>query len=123
MVNQKDIINRLHEKTGFKKQDLKEMLSAFKDVIYEAMISNEGLILREVCTMKPIIAEGIELYIPSSKEYTYIPKHSRVKITTSRKLNEAVNENRLCSEDNNERDVILKQMAELKERLKMLDIE
>ena len=37
MVNQRDIVNRIADKTGLYKKDIKEMLLAFKEVMVDVI--------------------------------------------------------------------------------------
>lgn len=90
MVNQKNIINRIADKTGLKKQDIKEMLIAFKEVIYDVIEEGDDLFLKEVFTIKSIDVKGRNRYIAPYKEIVYQEEHKSVKIIPSRNLIDVV---------------------------------
>ena len=49
MVNQRDIVNRIADKTGLYKKDIKEMLLAFKEVMVDVFDEDVFLFLLKVC--------------------------------------------------------------------------
>lgn len=53
MVNQRDIVNRIADKTGLYKKDIKEMLLAFKEVMVDVIEEDESMFLKEIFTLKP----------------------------------------------------------------------
>lgn len=86
MVNQRNIINRISDKTGLKKQDIKEMLLAFKQVIYDVIKEDDDLFLKEVFTIKTVDVKGRNRYIAPYEEIVYQEEHKSVKIIPSRNL-------------------------------------
>ena len=52
MVNQRDIVNRIADKTGLYKKDIKEMLLAFKEVMVDVIEEDESMFLKEIFTLK-----------------------------------------------------------------------
>lgn len=86
MVNQRNIINRISDKTGLKKQDIKEMLLAFKQVIYDVIKEGDDLFLKEVFTIKTVDVKGRNRYIAPYEEIVYQEEHKSVKIIPSRNL-------------------------------------
>ena len=54
MVNQRDIVNRIADKTGLYKKDIKEMLLAFKEVMVDVIEEDESMFLKEIFTLKTI---------------------------------------------------------------------
>ena len=58
MVNQKELINRIAEKTGLYKKDIKKMLLAFKEVVYDVAEEGEELLLKELFTIRLLTTKG-----------------------------------------------------------------
>lgn len=79
MVGQRDIINRIADKTGLKKKDIKAMLLAFKEVIYDAVDEEETLFLKDTLTIKPINVKGRNRYIAPYEHIIYEEEHKSVK--------------------------------------------
>lgn len=94
MVNQKDIIDRIADKTGLYKKDIKEMLMAFKEVVYDVMEEGDNLFLKEVFTVKQVNVKGRNRYIAPYEEIVYQEEHKSVKIIPSRNLIDVVKKNR-----------------------------
>ena len=90
MVSQKGIIDRIAEKTGLYKKDIKEMLMAFKEVIYDVAEEEEELLFKEVFSMRTINIKGRNRYIMPYKEIVYQEDHKALKITPSRLLLDVV---------------------------------
>lgn len=79
MVGQRDIINRIADKTGLKKKDIKAMLLAFKEVVYDAVDEEETLFLKDTLTIKPINVKGRNRYIAPYEHIIYEKEHKSVK--------------------------------------------
>lgn len=79
MVSQKGIINRIADKTGLKKKDIKAMLLAFKEVIYDVVDEEETLFLKDAITIKPIDVKGRNRYIAPYECTVYEEEHKSVK--------------------------------------------
>ena len=77
MVNQRDIVNRIADKTGLYKKDIKEMLLAFKTI-----------------TKKPR-----KRYIAPYGKTILEPEHKIVKILPGSRLTEIVRDNQNDTED------------------------
>lgn len=90
MVGQKGIIDRIADKTGLYKKDIKEMLLAFKEVVYDVAEEGDELFLKEVFTIKPIKMKARKRYIAPYKEIVYQDEHKTLKIIPSRLLLEVV---------------------------------
>ena len=56
MVNQRDIVNRIADKTGLYKKDIKEMLLAFKEVMVDVIEEDESMFLKEIFTLKMLFS-------------------------------------------------------------------
>ena len=86
VVNQKGMIDRIAEKTGLYKKDIKEMLHAFKEVIYDVAEEEAELLCKEVFYIKTVNMKGRNRYIAPYKEIVYQDEHKILKIVPSRLL-------------------------------------
>lgn len=90
MVSQKGIINRIADKTGLKKKDIKDMLLAFKEVIYDIVDEEETLYLRDALTIKPIDVKGRNRYIAPYEHTIYEEEHKSVKVFLGKSIMDMV---------------------------------
>ena len=93
MVNQKELINRIAEKTGLYKKDIKKMLLAFKEVVYDVAEEGEELLLKELFTVRLMTTKGRNRYIAPFKQIVYQDEHKSLKIIPCRKLTDVVKKN------------------------------
>jgi nucleoid DNA-binding protein len=93
MVNQKEVINRIAEKTGLRKQDIKKMIIAFREVVYDVISEEKSLFIKELFHIKPVEIKGRNRYIAPYHKAIYQDKHKSVKIIPSKKLIEEVKNN------------------------------
>lgn len=103
MVNQRDIINRIAEKTGLYKKDIKEVLLAFKDVMADVIEEDETLFLKEIFTLKTITKPARNRYIAPYGKTILEKEHKIVKILPGTRLTEIVRDNQNDAEDRFER--------------------
>lgn len=96
MVNKKEIADRIAEKTGFYKKDVKMMLSAFADVLEESLSKGDTVFFKEVFTMKPVTVKARDNYSPYHHKMMHLDEHTVVKIKLGKRLKESV----LNSENN-----------------------
>lgn len=90
MVNQRDIVNRIADKTGLYKKDIKEMLLAFKEVMVDVIEEDETLFLKEIFTLKTITKKARNRYIAPYGKTILEPEHRIVKILPGSRLTEIV---------------------------------
>ena len=127
-VCQVEIINRIADKSGLKKKDVKKMLMAFKEVIYDVMKEGNVLFLKNIMTMKTVIVPPFNKYLATRKDYVYQEEHRRIKIVISRKFKEAIKASDYDNEAEDEFDenttdkksAIQKQIRELQAMLENL---
>ncbi len=94
MVNQRDIVNRIADKTGLYKKDIKEMLLAFKEVMVDVIEENETLFLKEIFTLKTITKKARNRYIAPYGKIILEKEHKIVKILPGTRLTELVRNNK-----------------------------
>lgn len=90
MVNQRDIVNRIADKTGLYKKDIKEMLLAFKEVMVDVIEEDESMFLKEIFTLKTITKKPRKRYIAPYEKTILEPEHRIVKILPGSRLTEIV---------------------------------
>lgn len=99
MVNQRDIVNRIADKTGLYKKDIKEMLLAFKEVMVDVIEEDESMFLKEIFTLKTITKKPRKRYIALYGKTILEPEHKIVKILPGSRLTEIVRDNQNDTED------------------------
>ncbi len=99
MVNQRDIVNRIADKTGLYKKDIKEMLLAFKEVMVDIIKEDETMFLKEIFTLKTITKKARNRYIAPYGKTIMEKEHKIVKIIPGIRLTEIVKNNIETEED------------------------
>ncbi len=99
MVNQRDIVNRIADKTCLYKKDIKEMLLAFKEVMVDVIEENESMFLKEIFTLKTITKKPLKRYIAPYGKNIMEKEHKIVKILPGSRLKEIVRDSQNDTED------------------------
>lgn len=99
MVNQRDIVNRIADKTGLYKKDIKEMLLAFKEVMVDVIEEDESMFLKEIFTLKTITKKPRKRYIAPYGKTIMEKEHKTVKILPGSRLTEIVRDNQNDTEN------------------------
>ena len=99
MVNQRDIVNRIADKTGLYKKDIKEMLLAFKEVMVDVIEEDESMFLKEIFTLKTITKKPRKRYIAPYGKSIMEKEHKIVKILPGSRLTEIVRNSQNDTED------------------------
>lgn len=99
MVNQRDIVNRIADKTGLYKKDIKEMLLAFKEVMVDVIEEDESMFLKEIFTLKTITKKPRKRYIAPYGKNIMEKEHKIVKILPGSRLTEIVRDNQNDTEN------------------------
>ena len=115
----KDIINKIAEKTGFKKQDIKRMFEVFEEIVCREITKGNTILFRKLFTIMPTVRTGNKYNI-NTEQVEYKEEYVSVKITPSTYLKRIVREKSQMTKKDRQRS-IEKQMAALQERLKRLD--
>lgn len=95
ILYKKELTNKIAERTGFKKQDIKRMLIVFSEIIYEELLKGNSIILKNVFKFEPCITKAGERYNPYSKQWEYREGHRSLKMNPSKKLRQAIREGEL----------------------------
>lgn len=94
-----DVINKLAEKTGLYKKDVRAMLNAFSELVYEEMDIDNAILLKNLFKIEPVTVKERNRY-DILRGRVYLDKeHKNVKITPSTNLEKCVKKE---SEDENE---------------------
>ena len=99
MVNQRDIVNRIADKTGLYKKDIKEILLAFKEVMVDVIEEDESMFLKEIFTLKTITKKPRKRYIATYGKTIMGKDHKIVKILPGSRLTEIVRDSQNETED------------------------
>lgn len=121
VLHKKEIVDKIAERTGLKKKDIKWMYEAFREIIYEELAKGNSVLLRKLFTIMPTVRTGNKYNI-NTKEVEYKDEYVSVKTIPSKALKEHVRGKAKLSKKDKQL-AIEKQMAALQEKLKMLDEE
>ena len=99
MVNQRDIVNRIADKTCLYKKDIKEMLLAFKEVMVDVIEEDESMFLKEIFALKTITKKPRKRYIAPYGKTIMEKEHKIVKILPGSRLTEIVRNSQNDTED------------------------
>ena len=121
VLHKKEIVDKIAEKTGLKKQDIKWMYEAFREIIYEELAKGNSVLLRKLFTIMPTVRTGNKYNI-NTKEVEYKDEYVSVKTVPSKALKEYVRGKAKLSKKDKQR-AYEKQMAALQEKLRMWDEE
>lgn len=78
-VNKKEIVNKMAEKTGLYKKDIREMLFTFQEVIQEAMQDGDRVLLHGFLTIKPVLIREKQYYNLQEQSLKTKPAHMIIK--------------------------------------------
>lgn len=99
ILYKKDVIDKLSEKTGLYKKDIKAMLIALNELVYEEMDNDNVIILNNLLKIEPVTVAPRNRYdIVRSKVYQH-EAYEDVKITPSNNLRDSVRKQNTESED------------------------
>ena len=90
ILYKKDVIDKLSEKTGLYKKDIKAMLIALNELVYEEMDNNNAILLNNLLKIEPVTVPPRNRYdIVRDKVYQH-EAYQVVKITPSNNLRDSV---------------------------------
>lgn len=90
ILYRKDITNKIAEKTGLYKKDIKEMLNAFREIVYEELQEDNTIFIRNLFKIQPVTMNSRLTFVPSTKERRYIEERKTVKMIPSEKLKQII---------------------------------
>ena len=77
-----DVINKLAEKTGLYKKDVRAVLDSFYELVYEELDADNSILITNLFKVEPITVDSRKRYSPYVDDNYYIEKeHKTVKIT------------------------------------------
>lgn len=90
ILYKKDVIDKLSEKTGLYKKDIKAMLVALNELVYEEMDADNTILLKNLFKIEPVTVKERNRY-DIVRDRVYLDKeHRNVKITLSTNLIDSV---------------------------------
>lgn len=85
-----DVINKLAEKTGLYKKDVRLVLLALNELIYEELDADNAILLKNLFKIEPITTKERNRY-DIVRDRVYLDKeHRNVKVTLSTNLVDSV---------------------------------
>lgn len=91
ILYKQDVVNKLAEKTGLYKKDIKAMLAAFNELIYDEMNKSNSILITNLFKIEPVIVDLRKRYSPFVNNRYYIEeRHKSVKIIPSSNLVDSV---------------------------------
>lgn len=121
ILHKREIVNKIAERTGFRKQDIAIMLSEMKEIMRDELVKGNSISIRNLFTLEPTIRTGNK-YNLKTQEVEYKEEYVSVKAVPSKTLREYVrNNSKLTKRD--KQMIYEKQMALLQKRMQLLDEE
>lgn len=87
ILYKQDVVNKLAEKTGLYKKDIKAVLAAFNDLVYEEIDADNSILITNLFKIEPVMIGVRKRYSIFNDEKYYInEEHKSVKIIPSSNL-------------------------------------
>lgn len=83
LLCQKDIIDKLFEKTGLYKKDIKVILTALNELIYEEMDNDNVILFNNLFKIEPVMTKDRQRFSGIINQYYVDKAHRNIKITPS----------------------------------------
>lgn len=116
ILHKKDIIDKISGKTGLYKKDIKEMLDAFKELIYEELEEGNEISLNNMFNIKTVPVKAGEKFNPLLKVFEYRDEHRTVKLYPSANLKQSIRKYDKKDDEADEELIIERQIAALQAR-------
>ena len=92
ILYKQEVINKLAEKTGLYKKDVRAMLLALNELVYEEIDADNAILLKNLFKIEPVTIKARNRY-DIVRDRVYLDKeHRNVKITPSVNLVNSVRE-------------------------------
>lgn len=114
VLHKKEIVDKIAEKTGLYKKDIKEMIDSFREIVYEELKEGNEIGLNNLFTIKTVVKEAGDGFNPILKIYEYRDEHRTVKMIPSASLKQTIRE--FDKGDDDEEQLIARQIAALQEK-------
>lgn len=90
ILYKQEVINKLAEKTGLYKKDVRAVLDSFHELVYEELDADNSILLKNLFKIEPITVKERNRY-DIVRDRVYLDKeHRNVKITPSTNLIDSV---------------------------------
>lgn len=86
VLHRKELVDKLAEKTGMYKKDVKTFLDAFKELVYDELKEGNEIAIRYLLIIRPLVIEDRDWYNPRTKQWEFIEAHRTVKMIPSEML-------------------------------------
>lgn len=92
ILHKQEVINKLAEKTGLYKKDVRAVLLALNELVYEEIDADNAILLKNLFKIEPVTIKARNRY-DIVRDRVYLDKeHRNVKITPSVNLVNSVRE-------------------------------
>ena len=99
ILYKKDVIDKLSEKTGLYKKDIKAMLIALNELVYEEMDNDNAILLNNLFKIEPVMTKDRQRFSGVINQYYIDKAHRNIKITPSVNLTDSVRKQNKEKED------------------------
>lgn len=122
VLYKKELTNKIAGKTGFKKQDIREMLDTFREIVYGELQEDNTIVLKNLFKIQPITMKPRERFNPLTRETEYIKEHKAVKMVPSETLKQIIRRENMDTDvdANAEKLAIERQIAALQAKLRRI---
>lgn len=90
ILYKQDVINKLAEKTGLYKKDVKAVLLALNELVYEEMNNDNAILLKNLFKIESVMTKERQRFSGVINRYYTDKPHKNVKITPSINLTDSV---------------------------------
>mgnify|MGYP000337659165 CR=1 FL=1 len=74
-----DVINKLAEKTGLYKKDVRAVLDSFYELVYEELDADNSILITNLFKVEPITVDSRKRYSPYVDDNYYSKNHTSFK--------------------------------------------
>ena len=92
VLHKKDVINKISDKTGLYKKDVREMIDALIEMVYEELKEGNEIGLNNLFTIKSVVKEVSHAYNPFYRIWEDRDEHRTVKMIPSYALKQTIRE-------------------------------
>lgn len=111
ILHKKDVIDKISDKTGLYKKDVREMIDTFRELLYEELKEGNEIALNNMFNIKTVPVKAGDKFNPRLNIWEYRDEHRTVKMIPSANLKQAIREH--DKGDDDEEIMIQRQIAAL----------
>lgn len=89
-INYTEVIRKISKKTSFSQKDIKEIMDAFDEVVFEEMVAGNSVTVTKFITVETADVKARECRNPQTGELITVPAHRKPKAKFGKKIKDAV---------------------------------